>query len=114
MSTAALKPTGSIPIHRPAITEEEIQAVAEVMRSGWLGAGPKVAEFEKAFASSVGAEHAVSVCNGTSAIAAALFALGVGPGDEVILPSFTFVAAFQVLRSLGATPVFADIEPRYL
>lgn len=103
-----------IPVFRPDISEDVIDAVSEVLRSGWIGPGPRVAEFEQAFARHVGAGHAVSTNNCTSALKAALFAVGVVPGSEVITPSFTWVSVFQVIRALNAVPVFADIEPRYL
>jgi perosamine synthetase len=103
-----------IPVFRPDITEREIEAVAATMRSGWIGPGPRTAEFEKLFAESVGAQYAISVSTGTAALLAALFVLDVGPGDEIIIPSFTWVSVFQVISSLGATPVLADIEADYL
>lgn len=103
-----------IPVFRPDISEEVIAAVAETLRSRWIGPGPKVAAFEKAFAEAAGAEHAVSTSTGTSALKATLAVLGVGPGDEVVVPSFTWISVFQVVRELGAVPVFADIEPDHL
>lgn len=103
-----------IPVFRPDISEEVITAVAETLRSRWIGPGPKAAQFEKAFAGFAGAEHAVSTSTGTAALKAALAVLGVGPGDEVVIPSFTWISIFQVVRELGATPVFADIEPDHL
>jgi perosamine synthetase len=103
-----------IPIFRPAISDDEIAAVESVMRSLWLGAGQQVNDFETEFAALVQARHAVSTNSGTAALTAALTVLGVGPGDEVILPSFTFISAFHVITALGATPVFADIEREFL
>lgn len=103
-----------IPVFRPDISEEVIAAVAETMRSRWLGPGPKVAAFEEAFAGSVGAGYAISTATGTAALKASLAVLGVGRGDEVVIPSFTWISVFHVVRELGATPVFADIEPEYL
>src|SRR5713101_7466185 len=100
-----------IPVARPSITDEEIRAVAEVLRSAWLGPGQRVMEFEAAFAEVVGSAHAISTHTGTSALATTMAVLGVSPGDEVIIPTFTFMAAFQVVRHLGGTPVFADVEP---
>ena len=99
-----------IPVFRPSITEEEIEAVAATLRSYWLGPGPRTAEFEGAFAAACGSAHAVSVSSGTAALLAALSVLDIGPGDEVILPSFTYVSAFQMIASLGAKAVFADVE----
>jgi perosamine synthetase len=100
-----------IPYGRQIIDEEDIQSVVEVLRSDWLTTGPKVGEFEEMFASSVGAAHAVAVSNGTAALHAAMFALGIGPGDEVIVSPMTFAATANSIVYQGGTPVFADIEP---
>jgi len=103
-----------IPINLPKIDEEEIEAVVKVMRSGYLtsglGAGPKVTEFEKNFAKFAGAKHAVAVNTGTAALHAAVAAAGVKQVDEVILPSFTFVATAEAVVLAGGKPVFADID----
>ena len=103
-----------IPINMPKIGEEEVQAVVKVLRSGMLtsglGAGPMVVEFEKNFAKFAGVEHAVAVNTGTAALHSAIAAVGVKQGDEVILPSFTFVATAEAVVLAGAKPVFADIE----
>jgi perosamine synthetase len=103
-----------IPINMPKIGEEEAQAVLEVIRKGpltnALGAGPKVLEFEKNYAKFAGVKHAVAVNTGTAALHAALSAVGVKQGDEVILPSFTFVATAEAIVLAGAKPVFADID----
>ena len=80
------------------------------LESRWLGPGPRVAEFEAGFARFVNSAHAISTNSGTAALATTMAVLGLGPGDEVLIPSFTFMSAFQVIRQLGATPVFADIE----
>jgi len=105
-----------IPINRPQMDEEEVQAVLEVMRKGpltnALGAGPKVLEFEKTFAQFVGAKHAVAVNTGTAALHAAVMAVGVRRDEEVILPSFTFVATAEAVALAGGKPVFADIDPK--
>jgi perosamine synthetase len=93
------------------IDEADIRAVVDVLRSDWITAGPKVSEFEQAIADYVGAEYAVAVNSGTAALHAAMYAVGVGPGDEVILPPMTFVATANCIVYQGATPVFADIEP---
>jgi perosamine synthetase len=102
-------------INLPKIGEEEIQAVIEVMRSGMLtnalGAGPKVSEFEKNYAQFAGVKHAVAVNTGTAALHAALMASGIKAGEQVILPSFTFVATAEAVVLTGATPIFADIDP---
>ncbi|MEM7408318.1 MAG: DegT/DnrJ/EryC1/StrS family aminotransferase [Pseudomonadota bacterium] len=100
-----------IPIIKPALGDEEVSAVAEVLRSGWVTQGPKVSEFETAFAHYVGAAHAVAVSNCTAALHLALVAAGVGEGDEVVTPSHSFVATANAIRYCGATPVFADVRP---
>jgi dTDP-4-amino-4,6-dideoxygalactose transaminase len=103
-----------IPINLPKVGEEEIQAVVKVMRSGYLtnslGAGPEVTKFENSFAKFAGAKHAVAVNTGTAALHAAIAAAGVKAGDEVILPSFTFVATAEAVVLAGGRPVFADID----
>jgi perosamine synthetase len=100
-----------IPYGRQWIDEDDIQAVVEVLRSDWLTTGPKVSEFEQAFTDFVGAEEAVAVNSGTAALHAAMYALGIGPGDEVILPPITFVATANAVVFQGGTPVFADVDP---
>jgi len=102
-----------IPIARPLIGEEEIAAVVEVLRSGQLAQGPKVKAFEDAFAEWSGADYAVAISSGTAAIHIALLAHGIGPGDEVITPSFSFIASANPILFVGARPVFADIEVDY-
>jgi len=97
-----------IPFHLPSIGEEEIAEVVEVLRSGWLTTGPKVRRFEEDFAAYVGAKHAIAVNSCTAALHLALEAVGVGPGDEVILPTYTFAATGEVVTYLGARPVLAD------
>jgi perosamine synthetase len=93
------------------IDEADIRAVVDVLRSDWITTGPKVLEFEQAVADYVGAEYAVAVNSGTAALHAAMYAVGVGPGDEVILPPMTFVATANCVVFQGAAPVFADVEP---
>ncbi len=104
-----------IPINAPQIGEEEIAAVVKVLRSGIithaLGAGPMVMKFEKAFAKFVKARHAIAVNTGTAALHLAIAGAGIKRGDEVILPSFTFVATAEVVAMAGANPVFVDINP---
>jgi perosamine synthetase len=104
-----------IPINTPQIGEEEIAAVVKVLKSGvlthGLGAGPLVTEFEKDFAKFVEARHAIAVNSGTAALHSALVAAGIKPGDEVILPSFTFVATAEVIAFRSAKSVFAEIDP---
>lgn len=103
-----------IPINMPKIGEEEIQAVVKVLRSGMLtsglGAGPEVTKLEQGFGKLAGAKHAVAVNTGTAALHSAVMACGVGQGDEVILPSFTFVATAEAVVLAGGKPVFADID----
>lgn len=98
-----------IPVFKPSITEEEIQAVTEVLKSGWLGLGPKTAEFEKKFADYVGSQFAVGVNSCTAALHLALNVLGIGQGDEVIVPTITFVSTAHAVVYNGAKPVFADV-----
>jgi perosamine synthetase len=104
-------PQDLIPPARPVIGEAEIEAAVRVLRSGMVIQGPEVAGFEREFAELVGVEHAVAVNSGTSALHISLMALGFGPGDEVIVPSFSFAASANAVRLVGATPVFADIDP---
>jgi len=99
-----------IPVAQPIIGDDEIAEVVRVLQSGGLAQGPEVAEFETEFAAVVGDRECVAVNSGTSALHLALLALGIGAGDEVIVPSFTFAATANSVRLAGATPVFADIE----
>ena len=94
----------------PAIGEEEIAAVAETLRSGWLTTGPAAAELERRFAEYLQVEHALAVTSGTAAMHLALAALGVGPGDEVVTTPITWPATANVVVHVGATPVFADVR----
>jgi len=98
-----------LPYGRQSVDEADIQAVVEVLRSDWLTTGPKVAEFEEAFAARVGAAHAVSFSSGTAALHAAAFAAGLKPGDEAIATPLTFAATANCVLYQGATPVFADV-----
>ncbi|GAB3648804.1 DegT/DnrJ/EryC1/StrS family aminotransferase [Glycomyces tarimensis] len=100
-----------IPPARPHIGEAEIEAATRVLRSGMVVQGPEVAAFEDEFGKVADTAHCVAVNSGTSALQLALMALGIGPGDEVIVPSFSFAASANAVRLVGAEPVFADIEP---
>jgi dTDP-4-amino-4,6-dideoxygalactose transaminase len=100
-----------IPICQPYLGPEEAEAARRVIESGWVTQGPKVAEFEEQMARYCGAEHAVAVTSCTTALHLALLTLGIGPGDEVICPSMSFIATANAIRHAGATPVFADIDP---
>ncbi len=100
-----------IPITKPTIGDEEVAATAAVLRSGWVTQGPRVAEFERAFATYVGARYACAVSSCTTALHLALLAVGVRPGDEVITASHSFIATANSIRYCGATPVFVDVQP---
>jgi dTDP-4-amino-4,6-dideoxygalactose transaminase len=104
-------PEAFLPYCRPAIGEDEILAVTESMRAGWLTTGPQTARFESDFAAASSAPYAVALNSCTAGLHLAMAALGIGPGDEVITPSLTFVAGAQCALELGAVPVFCDIEP---
>jgi perosamine synthetase len=98
-----------IPYGKQSIDESDIQAVVDVLRSDFLTQGPAVAAFEQAFAAKVGAAYAIAVNSGTAALHACMIALGIGPGDEVIVPPITFTASANCVLFVGATPVFADV-----
>ena len=108
--TQTKAPWRQVPIARPSIGTEEVAAVAGILESGWLTQGPKVAAFEAAFAERHGVAHALATTSCTTALHLALDAIGVGPGDEVIVPSFTWVATANAVVHCGATPVFADVD----
>lgn len=99
-----------IPVMRPWLGEEEAAAAAAAVSSGWVAQGPRVAEFEEAFASAIGIGHAVAVSSCTAALHLALIVAGVGPGDEVVVPSLSFIATANAARYVGAVPVFADVD----
>jgi perosamine synthetase len=100
-----------IPLSSPDVTEAEIEAVAATLRSPQLSLGPRLTEFEATFTRLTGVAHAVAVSSGTAGLHLAMLALGIGADDEVIVPSFTFIAAANAIRYVGATPVFVDIDP---
>jgi len=104
----------TIPFHRPTLGEDEVEAVADVIRSGTLTMGQRTFEFERRFAGYVGARHGVAVSSGTAALYLSLDAAGVGPGDEVIVPTTTFTATAQAVIHAGARPILCDIDPASL
>jgi perosamine synthetase len=99
-----------LPYARQSVDATDIAAVAAVLQSDWLTTGPKVAEFERSFAAAVGSQEAVAVSSGTAALHAAIHALAIGPGDEVIVPALTFAATANCVAYLGGRPVFADVD----
>ena len=103
-----------IPLARPTLGAEEERAVAEVLRSGWVSQGPRVAEFERRLAEFLGCRFVRAVNSGTSALTLALKALGIGPGDSVVVPAFTCAATALPVLALGAEAVFADVDPSTL
>ena len=102
--------TDFLPFSRPSITEEDISAVADVLRCGWITTGPKATEFEQRFQEYVGCPGAVALSSATAGMHLALKALGIGPGDEVITPSMTWVSTVNLIVLAGAKPVFADVD----
>jgi dTDP-4-amino-4,6-dideoxygalactose transaminase len=102
----------NVPFSPPSLRENEAIAAAEVIRSGWLMQGPKVAEFEHLLAAYCGSSNAIAVSNCTTALHLSLLTLGVKPGDEVICPSLSFIATANSIRYTGASPVFADVDPQ--
>ena len=104
------KPPPFLPFSRPSITDREKQAVLDVLDSGWLTTGPRAKLFEERFAAKVGSRHAVALNSATAALHLGLEAVGVGPGDEVVLPTWTFAATGEVVAYCGARPVLVDID----
>jgi dTDP-4-amino-4,6-dideoxygalactose transaminase len=100
-----------LPYCRPETGEREAAAVLECIRNGWLTTGPKVREFEQAFAHAAGVRHAIALNSCTAALHVGLLAAGVQPGDDVVMPSLTFVAGAQCTHEIGARPVFCDVDP---
>jgi perosamine synthetase len=103
-----------LPYARQSLAADDIAAVLEVLNSDWLTTGPRVAEFERALAAFVGVREAVAVSSGTAALHAAMFAAGIGSGDEVLVPAMTFVATANAVVFQGGTPVFVDVAPETL
>jgi len=99
-----------VPITKPSFGEAELRAVAEPLESGWVVQGPRVREFEQRFTAYTGAEHAVATTSCTAALHLAVAALGLEPGDEVIVPAFTWVSTANVVEYMGATPRFCDVD----
>ena len=99
-----------VPFARPDIGDAEVEAVVRVLRSGWLTTGPEAQRFERAFAERLGVRHAIAVVSGTAALHLALETAGIGPDDEVIVPTWTFTATAEVARYLGAKPVIVDVR----
>ena len=109
MGATGTSPDGLIPVFDLEVTQEDLEAVAQTLRSGWLTMGPRTLEFETEFARSLGSRYAVAVSSCTAALHLAYLAAGIGPGDEVILPSYTMAATAAAVLHAGGTPVFADI-----
>lgn len=113
-SEAAAKPDATapfLPFSRPALTRADIDAVIAVLESGWITTGSKVQELEQAICALTGCKHAVAVCSATAGMHILLHALNIGPGDEVITPSMTWVSTVNMIVLRGATPVFVDVDP---
>ncbi|MWV49741.1 glutamine--scyllo-inositol aminotransferase [Rathayibacter sp. VKM Ac-2803] len=100
-----------IDVMRPWLGQEEVDALAEVVASGWIAQGPRVARFEEAFASAMGVDHAVALSSCTTALHLGLVVAGVTVGDDVVVPSFSFIATANAVVHTGARPVFADVDP---
>ena len=99
-----------VPFSKPLLGDREVNAVSRALRSGWITQGPLVEQFEASVARYVGGGHGVATCNATAALHLAMHVLGIGPGDEVVVPSFTFIATANAVAHCGATPVFADVD----
>ncbi|WP_163935671.1 UDP-4-amino-4-deoxy-L-arabinose aminotransferase [Paraferrimonas sp. SM1919] len=99
-----------LPFSRPNMTAEEINAVTDVLKSGWITTGPKSAQLEQDFAEAINAQHAVALSSATAGMHVCLLSLGIGPGDEVITPSMTWVSTVNLITLIGATPVFIDVD----
>ena len=111
MSAATALTSPIIPVARPFIGTAEEHAIVDALRSGWITQGPRVAEFEKKFSDYIGCDHSVAVSSCTTALHLAMVACKIGPGDEVICPSLSFIATANSITYVGASPVFCDIDP---
>ena len=111
VSSISVQTQTTIPVARPFIGLEEEQAVIEALRSGWITQGPRVARFEKEFSIYIGCDHSVAVSSCTTALHLAMIVSNIGPGDEVICPSLSFIATSNSIAYVGATPIFCDIDP---
>jgi UDP-4-amino-4-deoxy-L-arabinose-oxoglutarate aminotransferase len=109
-ASSSAAPLPFLPFSRPSITPEDIAAVTKVLQSGWITTGGQSAELERQFAAAVGTQHAVALTSATAGMHVLLRALGVGPGDEVITPSMTWVSTVNLIALAGATPVFVDVD----
>ncbi|MGE5233332.1 MAG: aminotransferase class I/II-fold pyridoxal phosphate-dependent enzyme, partial [Acidobacteriota bacterium] len=103
--------TQPLPFSKPDIGQEEIDEVVACLRSGWITSGPITARFEREFAAATRSKHALTFTSGTGALHVLMLALGLGPGDEVIVPPLTWPSTSNMVFAVGATPVFADIDP---
>lgn len=103
-----------IPVFKPSITEAEIEAVTRVLRSGWLGLGPETARFESKLKTYIGCHDVIALNSGTAALHLAMVTAGITPGDEVLVPTITFVSTAHAAEYCGATPVFVDVDPQTL
>lgn len=103
-----------IQVFKPSLGQDELEGLAEIFKSGWIGLGPKTTEFEQRFAEYVGIKHAVAVNSATAALHLSCLALGVGPGDEVLVPTITFVSTVHAVSYCGAKPVFVDVDSETL
>ena len=101
-----------IPVNQPLLDGREKELLIQCIETGWISSdGPFISEFENRFASYLGVDYGIAVCNGTAALETALFAAGIGKGDEVIMPSFTIISCAMAAIRLGAVPVLVDAEP---